>query len=350
MYEPCDMHFMSNASLTQAGFDFQDCAAIVLFFDYIKNIASIRIEGKSEDIEITLNDKKRIFSQAKYCGIDDQDTQAISKFKDALRTLSSSDSSNCTNLIYATNILRPFGTKTPIVDFPKEGDDNVLLDYEELSSKGKSLVNDIIESSGYPIDTSKLSFRIIGYHGNKPRNRYSVLYRELESFVSEINSNTFHINQEQIVSSLFDLIKLNKTNPDLTVTLSKEDIIWVLIVQALPSVSKDYLDSLEPAVQYEVEQLFSDYISQYEERIDFVTKVIFDYKQWKCLHPTDNKYDQFVNDTWVIYRDEFDGIDTEDLILECFIKLVLYRITSCRYFIKNVKEAAGIVVKNNKNH
>ena len=341
---------MSNASLTQSGFDFQDCAAIVLFFDFIKDIVRIRIEGKAEDIEITLVDNKRIYSQAKYCGIDDQESRAITVFKDALRTLSSSDTSDCVQLIYATNILRPFGKNTPIVDFPKNGDDNVLLDYDELSSDGKSIVDKIIKSSGYSINTSKLSFRIIGYHGSKPRNRYSVLYRELESFVSKINSSTFHINQEQIISSIFDLIKLNKTNPDLTITLSKEDIIWTFIVQVLPSVSRDFIDDLEPAIQYEVQRLFSDYISQYEERIDFVTKVIYDYKQWRSSHPADGKYDRFVADTWKSYREEFDSISTDDSILECFIKLVLYRVLSCRYFIKNVKEAAGIVVKSGKDN
>ena len=92
------------------------------------------------------NITKRIFSQAKYCGIDDQDSRAIPDFKDALRTLSSSDNPDCIHLIYATNNLRPFGKKTPIVDFPENGDDNVLLDYDELSSKGKAIVDKIIKS------------------------------------------------------------------------------------------------------------------------------------------------------------------------------------------------------------
>lgn len=341
---------MPNASLVQSGFDFQDCAAIILFFDFIKQIVNIRIEGNTEDIELTLIDNNRIFSQAKYCGVDDQDSHAVPDFKDALRTLSKADSPNCIHLIYATNILRPFGKKTPGVDFPQNGDDNVLLDYDELSNNGKSVVDKIIKSSGYNIDTSKLSFRIIGYHGNKPRNRYSVLYRELNQFISKINSNTFHINEEQIISSIFDLIKLNKTDPNISITLSKEDIIWVFIIQALPSVSNDYLENLEPAVQYEVVNLFSDFISQYEERIDFVTKVIYDYKKWKEDHPTDNKYDNFISDSWETYLEEFEGIAAESSILECFTKLVLYRVMSCRYFINNVKEAAGIVVKDNKNN
>ena len=49
---------MSNASAVKRGFTFQDCASIVLFLDHIENIQKIRIEGKTEDVELCFPEGK----------------------------------------------------------------------------------------------------------------------------------------------------------------------------------------------------------------------------------------------------------------------------------------------------
>ena len=48
-----------NASASAFGWDFQVNAAILLMLENIEKAEKIRVEGKDEDIEITLNDKKR---------------------------------------------------------------------------------------------------------------------------------------------------------------------------------------------------------------------------------------------------------------------------------------------------
>lgn len=55
----------SNASPEMFGFDFQVNATIVLLLDNIKNVKTVRMEGASEDIELTMNDGKHIMAQAK---------------------------------------------------------------------------------------------------------------------------------------------------------------------------------------------------------------------------------------------------------------------------------------------
>lgn len=47
------------------GFDFQRNAAIVLMLENIKNFQSLRLEGNDQDIELTMQDGKRILAQAK---------------------------------------------------------------------------------------------------------------------------------------------------------------------------------------------------------------------------------------------------------------------------------------------
>ena len=50
----------SNASPEMFGFDFQVNATIVLLLDNIKNVKTVRMEGASEDIELTMNDGKHM--------------------------------------------------------------------------------------------------------------------------------------------------------------------------------------------------------------------------------------------------------------------------------------------------
>lgn len=55
----------SNASPEVFGFDFQVNATIFLLLDNIKNVKTVRMEGASEDIELTMNDGNQIMAQAK---------------------------------------------------------------------------------------------------------------------------------------------------------------------------------------------------------------------------------------------------------------------------------------------
>lgn len=54
-----------NASASAFGWDFQANAAILLMLENIQDAEKVRVEGKDEDIEITLADKTKIYSQVK---------------------------------------------------------------------------------------------------------------------------------------------------------------------------------------------------------------------------------------------------------------------------------------------
>ena len=53
----------SNASPEVFGFDFQVNATIFLLLDNIKDVKTIRMEGASEDIELTMNDGNQIIAR-----------------------------------------------------------------------------------------------------------------------------------------------------------------------------------------------------------------------------------------------------------------------------------------------
>ena len=55
----------SNDSQGVFGFDFQVNATIFLLLDNIKEVKAVRMEGASEDIELTMNNGNQIMAQAK---------------------------------------------------------------------------------------------------------------------------------------------------------------------------------------------------------------------------------------------------------------------------------------------
>ena len=54
-----------NASPSAFGWDFQANSAIFLMLETIQDAKRIRVEGVDEDIEITLQDKTKVYAQAK---------------------------------------------------------------------------------------------------------------------------------------------------------------------------------------------------------------------------------------------------------------------------------------------
>ena len=82
-----------NASPTAFGWDFQCNAAILLMLENIKDADKVRVEGADEDIEITLSDNTKIYSQVKSVNRPDDYANVNTKLKEALETLNDACSS-----------------------------------------------------------------------------------------------------------------------------------------------------------------------------------------------------------------------------------------------------------------
>ena len=90
----------SNASPEIFGFDFQVNATIFLMLDNIKEVEAVRMEGASEDIELTMNNGKRIMAQAKGIVKGSSDFSNVRRnLKKAIGTLSAADDKSVEQLI-----------------------------------------------------------------------------------------------------------------------------------------------------------------------------------------------------------------------------------------------------------
>lgn len=77
----------SNASASAFGWDFQSNAAIMLMLKNIEKASKVKVEGLSEDVEITFGDGKTLMSQAKAVMKPDDYSHVKEKLDAGLRTL-----------------------------------------------------------------------------------------------------------------------------------------------------------------------------------------------------------------------------------------------------------------------
>lgn len=330
---------MRNATAAQTGYCFQDCAGIVLFFDHIKEIDSIRFEGSKEDIELNLKDGTVIFSQAKYCDLNSQRERAHSCLLKSLLTLSEADSSNCSNLIYVTNIIRPLGSDISSDNF---GQPDITIHFDDLTDEGKEYIDNLLQKNDLHINPLKLTFRIIAFHGSESRSRHKVIYDNIGEFLSKFNKK-YNFDIDKLLSLILEIVSCNKTEKNLSVTLSKNDIVWVIIEQILSDIGSE-LDDFDEATRSEIESMYKDIISYHQERIDFTSRVIYDFNKWRGNLPKNNEtIRSFISSHIDSYDDEFEDCEIDSEIKVHLVSIILSKILGLRLILPKIKEASGIV-------
>lgn len=127
-----------NASASAFGWQFQINIAIYLMIKYFGKFKEMKIEGEKEDIEISLNNRKKIYAQAKSKqNINDGDTSSYStKLRKALESLSDVNDNDSENLIYISN-LEP----NPLNSGTNEFELVSFFKYNELSLASKEKID-----------------------------------------------------------------------------------------------------------------------------------------------------------------------------------------------------------------
>ena len=125
----------SNASASAFGWDFQSNAAIMLMLKYIERAEKVKVEGKTQDIEITFSDGMILMSQAKSIMRVDDYQNVIRNLKDGLKTLNEAAKlSGVEQLVYITNSPNPFNDKLTISQFSSPTN---FVTFSELHSNAK---------------------------------------------------------------------------------------------------------------------------------------------------------------------------------------------------------------------
>lgn len=137
---------------------------------------------------------------------------------------------------------------------------------------------------------------------------------------------------------------MNGSKKDAAIQLSKKNIIWPIIVLEtdISRCEEEFAEQFDAGVYDEVVHLYGKTIDSCCEKLDFFTRVLFDYNQFQCSKKPMDKCLEFVNCSWEDYKAEFtvSGIDNETL--EALTKTVLYNVVRRRIIINKVKQGVNL--------
>lgn len=323
-----------NASPSAFGWDFQCNAAILLMLENIKDADKVRVEGADEDIEITLNNSTKIYSQVKSVSRPDDYSNVTTKLEEALKTLNDAcGNGNGSLFTYITNSPNPFNNIRTMSYFTGK----THLYYDELHEIAKKKISEIISKKNYKnLDTAKFDVRVIPFYGKDPKNRY----KEIQSTVNECLANIGIMDSGISV----EILKIwqrdffhNATILNTEVEIEKKELIWPLIVLVVDRASaNEYKRNFNDDECEIIEEKYKLVINQKTMLYGFVTQIITDHRNSKL------SIKEFVNKNWEKYLDEVQEIKADDDIKESLIKIILYKILVKRQYISNIKKDVNL--------
>lgn len=330
----------TNASDTLFGWDFQINAAIVIMLEDVENISKVRVEGKTEDIELTLSDGGYIFSQAKAL-VEPSDTKNVrKKLGDALGTLNQASLNPMTKkLIYITNAYNPLNDPTSMMAFYGQA----RKSYDSLPESGKKVIETIISKKSYnTLKKNKLYIYTFPFEQDL-NNRYRVVIEKVKDFITSIKPILSGIAQDVLDVWLQQLFE-NATLHDTAIILSKEDLIWPLIVIMCDNNerSNPFIDNMDDGDYIEINERYKSFIDCKSQKFTFATRVITDFQDFQqgVVNGTERVLD-FIDKRWADYSDEFLSGEIDEIAMN-LIKVTLYRIIQQRRLINDVKKKVNL--------
>ena len=321
-------------------FDFQVNAAIVLMIENIKELNSLKLEGK-EDIDIELISGNHILAQAKSIQKSSTDFTNVRKnLKKALESLSDGNQMvTADKLILITNSPNPFNQDESRSIFygPTRREFNTLPD------SSKKMVLDYLNEIDQPLNPDKFFIQVVPFETDDDLERYKVIMQVINDFLGELKIENYGMGKQLHHVWCGEVFK-NGTRKDESITLSKKRLIWPIIVittnvDRTDGSFRDRFDS----VQYdEVVRRFHETIDSCCERVEFFTKVLFDFNSYKNTGKVSEKTLNFVEEQWQNYRSEFEGAGIDPETVEALTKVVIYNVIRRRYDIENIKKGAAL--------
>ena len=332
------MEISVNASASSFGWEFQSNAAIVLMLENIKEATAARVEGATEDIEISLANGMKIYSQAKSVMDPDSTANIKEKLVKGLSTLNgAAQKEDVAKLIYVTNSPNPFNKKTTMYAFTGM----TTLSFSELPEVCRNEITKIVKENQYIIDLNKLEIHTIPYYGMNLNNRYKEVKTRVEEFLDMVGLNDSGLSR-RVLEIWQREFAVNSTMSDTSVKITKKSMIWPVIVLRCESVFYEKLiEDFDDGSIEEIKRIYSKVIDSRAEEYIFFAKVIGDYDNYVSEANGNEKVMEFIKCRYIDYGSEFivDGIEQD--ILDIIAKVTLYKIITKRFEISRIaKEVA----------
>ena len=330
----------SNASSAWFGYEFQSNAAIMLMLKNIVAASAVKVEGQTEDVEITLNNGNAIYAQAKavFNPYDDY-SNVLSKLKDGLRTLdNASKQPNVEQLIYVTNSPNPFNQPQTIGAFSGEMSS---LDYDSLPESCKQEIEKICAAENYAFDRSLFYVYVMQFHGDG-ENRYKVIKGLTNEFLNSVGLSDLGLGV-QLLELWQGIFTVNASQHNTSLRITKKQMIWPLIVSICDLNTEDArLADYDEGDIDNIIRCYGAVISNNSERFEFVSRVLTGYNSYEPSMKSVARTKAFIENCWSNYKDDFDVPNTEQEIFELIVKLAISNVIKRRDRIVKIKAGVNL--------
>lgn len=332
-----------RANAVLFGFDFQRNAAIVLMLENIRELRSMRLEGNEEDIELTLENGRKILAQAKAVEKSSSDFSHVREnLKKALISLSEgSQKTDTQQLIFITNSPNPFNdadSRSVFSGLPTR------RSFSNLPPSAQQIVQKYLGDIDNPLDLQKFTVQVFPFETDDEMERYKAVTQAVNDFIGSLNANVTYGLGKWLLQVWHDDIFINGAKRDASILLDKKDIIWPIIVYEtdINRCDDNFLNQFDIGVYDEVVRLYGSTIDSCCERVEFFTKILYDYTQFPNTKKQMEKCQDFIDSTWENYKSEFSSGGIDEETLEALIKIVLYNVLRRRITIDKIRQGVNL--------
>ncbi len=261
-----------NASASAFGWQFQINIAIYLMIKYFGKFKEMKIEGEKEDIEISLDNSKKIYAQAKSKqNINDGDTSSYStKLRKALESLSDVNDNDSESLIYISN-LEP----NPLNSGTNEFELVSFFKYNELSLASKEKIDIQLNQLQKNINRDKLIIAKVPFFGEDKETKQKYIIAKIENFLTFISSDLLPY-KNRFLQMLESEALHNATQNNMKLKFKKEDVLWRLLILKLGdgnSIKFDESMEIEEETFFEALDTYDRIINYKEADFDVYNKI-----------------------------------------------------------------------------
>ncbi len=333
----------TNASPVIFGFDFQVNAAIVLMLENIKELKRLRLEGATEDIELTMENGKKIFAQAKSVVKASSDFSNVRKnLKKAIETLSKSDGKDVEKLILITNSVNPLNEETSKGLFYGPPTD---IQYHDLPEDGKKIIDGITDNLGVIFGKDKFRIKFFRFETDNEAERYKVVLQMIQDFICRIGVDK-NVSASDLMGIWQNDIFHNGSKIDTTIQIDKNGIIWPIIVLAIGhNAPREFLEDYDPGLADEISAKYSELIDNSIERYEMVTHVLYDFNKCSVIYEgitIKERVQRFVESCWKDYIEIIGLHSLDEEIQEGISRIVLSKVIQQRYTIDAIRKGVSL--------
>jgi predicted transcriptional regulator len=354
----------TEASASVFGWRFQVVVGIILSFINIETLASVEIEGTTEDIELHFNDRKTEYIQVKSMQGDILQKKNASKATDAMNTLintSNITKGDYSKIVYVANFENPlsYTNKMLNAEWTPNRHEAYIRNYYSLTKKGQTFIDERVkkaqsdlaknyDSSVQFFDKNKLYIGTVLFRSDEDDStRNEILKETIDSFFERINlrqSWSKVRNIENMMVNDYITEASSKANTERHERITKERLVWKIIFQIIDEEPQEYRDNVPISVEGEVDKYEEYFIKQQVQNIEIINKVLAGLNTYASSHIiTRENCMNFVNLKWKEYVDFFPLPSSGDEVVQEYgVKLIMLKVIAGNHIISKIKRGVNL--------